>query len=162
MRPIPAAHRLRSARLRGVHSLPSSGRAAGPVVHCWHARNHCIANASALERNVWPRRIVDGHRVQFAGADTRVPRGRFEVPLDARVLFTAANGTFTGAGRVGVRTRADAPIAARDPVRRILLARGLRDFGDGLAAVLLPAYLVVSVVLIPPAWVADAFLLLDR
>ena len=37
---------------------------------------------------------------------------------------------------------ADAPIAAHDPVRRILWARGLRDFGDGLAAVLLPAYLV--------------------
>ena len=34
------------------------------------------------------------------------------------------------------------PIAARDPVPRILWARGLRDFGDGLAAVLLPAYLV--------------------
>jgi MFS family permease len=32
--------------------------------------------------------------------------------------------------------------AARDPVRRILLARGLRDFGDGLVAVLLPAYLL--------------------
>jgi MFS family permease len=31
---------------------------------------------------------------------------------------------------------------ARDPVRRILAARGLRDFGDGLVAVLLPAYLV--------------------
>ena len=37
---------------------------------------------------------------------------------------------------------ADAPIVAHDPVRRILWARGLRDFGDGLAAVLLPAYLV--------------------
>jgi MFS family permease len=37
---------------------------------------------------------------------------------------------------------ADAPVAAHDPVRRILWARGLRDFGDGLAAVLLPAYLV--------------------
>ncbi|MBD0273273.1 MAG: MFS transporter, partial [Acetobacteraceae bacterium] len=34
------------------------------------------------------------------------------------------------------------PIAAPDLVRRILWARGLRDFGDGLAAVLLPAYLV--------------------
>ena len=31
---------------------------------------------------------------------------------------------------------------AHEPVRRILAARGLRDFGDGLAAVLLPAYLV--------------------
>ncbi len=37
---------------------------------------------------------------------------------------------------------ADAPMAAHDPVRRILWARGLRDFGDGLAAVVLPAYLV--------------------
>ena len=32
--------------------------------------------------------------------------------------------------------------SAHDPVRRVLLARGLRDFGDGLVAVLLPAYLV--------------------
>jgi MFS family permease len=32
--------------------------------------------------------------------------------------------------------------AVSNPVRRILLARGLRDFGDGLVAVLLPAYLV--------------------
>ena len=37
---------------------------------------------------------------------------------------------------------ADAPIVARDPVRRVLWARGLRDFGDGLTAVLLPAHLV--------------------
>jgi MFS family permease len=36
-----------------------------------------------------------------------------------------------------------ASAAARcDPVRRILWARGLRDFGDGLVAVVLPAYLV--------------------
>ena len=32
--------------------------------------------------------------------------------------------------------------AAGNPIRRILVARGLRDFGDGLVAVLLPAYLV--------------------
>ena len=32
--------------------------------------------------------------------------------------------------------------AAANPIRRILVARGLRDFGDGLVAVLLPAYLV--------------------
>ncbi|MCO6419239.1 MFS transporter [Siccirubricoccus sp. KC 17139] len=36
-----------------------------------------------------------------------------------------------------------ASAAARcDPARRILWARGLRDFGDGLVAVVLPAYLV--------------------
>ncbi|MGG5820731.1 MFS transporter [Falsiroseomonas sp. HW251] len=32
--------------------------------------------------------------------------------------------------------------ARRDPVGRILLARGFRDFGDGLVAVLLPAWLL--------------------
>lgn len=32
--------------------------------------------------------------------------------------------------------------AVRNPIRRILVARSLRDFGDGLAAVLLPAYLL--------------------
>ena len=32
--------------------------------------------------------------------------------------------------------------AAASPIRRILVARGLRDFADGLVAVLLPAYLV--------------------
>ncbi|WP_343894253.1 MFS transporter [Craurococcus roseus] len=36
----------------------------------------------------------------------------------------------------------EGPVAAHDPVRRILWARGLRDFGDGLAAVVLPAHLV--------------------
>jgi MFS family permease len=36
-----------------------------------------------------------------------------------------------------------APVpAVGSPVRRLLVARGLRDFGDGLVAVLLPAYLL--------------------
>ena len=43
-----------------------------------------------------------------------------------------------GVAATGPGMTADAPIVARDPVRRILWARGLRDFGDGLAAVLLP------------------------
>lgn len=33
-------------------------------------------------------------------------------------------------------------VAGSSPIRRILVARGLRDFGDGLVAVLLPAYLL--------------------
>ncbi len=45
-----------------------------------------------------------------------------------------------GSGAVGAgRT---APPLARSPVGHILVARGLRDFGDSLVAVLLPAYLV--------------------
>ena len=38
---------------------------------------------------------------------------------------------------------AAASLSHRQPVRSILLARGLRDFGDGLVAVLLPAYLLM-------------------
>jgi MFS family permease len=37
---------------------------------------------------------------------------------------------------------AGAGVPAREPIPRIFLARGLRDFGDGMVAVLLPAYLV--------------------
>jgi MFS family permease len=37
---------------------------------------------------------------------------------------------------------AEVAVVAHDPIRRILWARGLRDFGDGLVAVVLPAYLV--------------------
>ncbi len=47
-----------------------------------------------------------------------------------------------GIAATGLGMTAGTPIAAHNPVRRILWARGLRDFGDGLAAVLLPAYLV--------------------
>lgn len=45
------------------------------------------------------------------------------------------------AGRTAPSGMAPA-MAVGSPIRRILLARGLRDFGDGLAAVLLPAYLL--------------------
>jgi MFS family permease len=48
------------------------------------------------------------------------------------------NGT---ADRIAPSGTAPAP-AIGSPIRRILVARGLRDFGDGLAAVLLPAYLL--------------------
>ncbi len=37
---------------------------------------------------------------------------------------------------------AEVAVVAHGPIRRILWARGLRDFGDGLVAVVLPAYLV--------------------
>jgi MFS family permease len=36
----------------------------------------------------------------------------------------------------------DDSVSGGSPIRRVLIARGLRDFGDGLVAVLLPAYLL--------------------
>lgn len=64
-------------------------------------------------------RVVAGHRVQFGGADTKVPSGiwqelaieargsRFEVFLNGRNLFTATDTTFTAPGSVALWTKAD-------------------------------------------------------
>ncbi|MBV1799201.1 hypothetical protein [Siccirubricoccus sp. G192] len=105
-----------------VRFRPVDGRvdqAAGLVVRYRDARNYYVARANALENNVRLYRVVDGRRIQFAGTDARVPRDRwqalglmvrgdrFEISLDGRMLFAAADRTFTGAGRVGVWTKAD-------------------------------------------------------
>jgi hypothetical protein len=107
-----------------VRFRPVDGRvdqAAGLVVRYRDARNYYVARANALEDNVRLYRVVDGRRIQFAGTDARVPRDRWqvlgltvrgdqlEVSLDGRVLFTAADRTFAGAGRIGVWTKADSP-----------------------------------------------------
>jgi hypothetical protein len=105
-----------------VRFRPVDGRvdqAAGLVLRWRDARNYYIARANALEDNVRLYRVVDGRRIQFAGADVRVPRDRwqslglrvegerFEVLLEERVLFSATDRTFTEAGRVGLWTKAD-------------------------------------------------------
>ena len=101
---------------------PVDGRvdqAAGLVVRFRDARNYYVARANALEDNVRIYRVVDGRRIQFAGADIRVPRERwqvlglavrgerFEVFLNGRMLFAASDRTFAGVGRIGVWTKAD-------------------------------------------------------
>ena len=105
-----------------VRFKPVSGtldQAAGLVVRLRDPGNYYIARANALEDNVRLYRVVDGRRVQFAGADVRVPRDRwqtlslrvegdrFAVALDGRVLFTATDRTFADGGRVGLWTKAD-------------------------------------------------------
>ncbi len=105
-----------------VRFRPVSGtvdQAAGLVARLRNPRNYYIARANALEDNVRLYRVVDGRRIQFAGADVRVPRDRwqtlslrvegdrFAVALDRRELFTANDRTFADAGRVGLWTKAD-------------------------------------------------------
>jgi hypothetical protein len=105
-----------------VRFRPVDGRvdqAAGLVVRYRDARNYYVVRANALENNVRLYRVVDGRRIQFAGTDARVPRDRwqtlalravgdrFEVSLDGRSLFTAADRTFAAAGEVGIWTKAD-------------------------------------------------------
>lgn len=94
-------------------------RAAGLVVRLADAGNYYVVRANALEDNVRLYRVVRGRRLQFAGADARVPSGkwqelrlrahdsRFEVLLDGRSLFSATDTTFAAAGRVALWTKAD-------------------------------------------------------
>ena len=77
-----------------------------------------VARANAPEDKVRSHRVVNGCRVRFAGPDAQVPRDRrhalglradwdrFKVSPDAEVLFMAAEGTFAGAGRSGLGTKA--------------------------------------------------------
>ena len=63
--------------------------------------------------------MVDGKRRQFAGADVKVPTGKWQelglkiegdrltVLLDGEELFGATDRTFAEAGRVGLWTKAD-------------------------------------------------------
>ncbi len=94
-------------------------RAAGLIVRVRDARNYYVARANALEDKVRLYRVVDGQRVQFAGADLRVPsdrwqrlgltvRGdRLEVSLDGRALFAATDRAFPDAGSVGIWSKSD-------------------------------------------------------
>lgn len=94
-------------------------RAAGLAVRLADAGNYYVVRANALEDNVRLYRVVRGRRVQFAGADAKVPSGkwqelrlrardsRFEVLLDGKSLFSATDTTFAAAGRVALWTKAD-------------------------------------------------------
>ena len=105
-----------------VRFKPVAGKidqAAGLIVRVQNADNYYIARANALENNVRLYKLVDGRRQQFAGVDVPVPNGRwqtltlrvkgetFAVALDGRELFQITDGTISGAGRVGVWTKAD-------------------------------------------------------
>ncbi len=105
-----------------VRFRPVSGevdRAAGLVARLRDERNYYVARANALEGNIGLYRVVDGKRRQFAGVKAKVPTGewrelglkvegdRLTVSLDGEELFGATDRTFTGAGRVGLWTKAD-------------------------------------------------------
>lgn len=106
-----------SVRFKSVAG--SVDRAAGIAFRLGDANNYYVVRANALEDNVRLYRVVAGHRVQFAGANTKVPSGiwqelaidarrsRFEVALNGKTLFAATDTTFTAPGRVALWTKAD-------------------------------------------------------
>ena len=72
-----------------------------------------------MENNVRLYKVVKGTRKQFAGVNVPVSAGtwhtlklavqgtRFQVFFDEQLVFEAMDETFTGAGKVGLWTKAD-------------------------------------------------------
>lgn len=117
--------------LVSVKFKPVSGKvdqAAGIVWRYLDKDNYYIVRANALENNVVLYKVARGKRTDlkpigagiFAyGKKTHVPREqwselqvvtkgkRFAVSLNGESLFTVEDETFTGAGKVGLWTKAD-------------------------------------------------------
>ncbi|MGE0705719.1 MAG: hypothetical protein AB7F99_07595 [Vicinamibacterales bacterium] len=113
-----------------VRFKPISGRvdqAAGLVWRYQNQDNYYIVRANALEDNVVLYKVEGGKRTDLPlrgqgrtyGAKSDVPAGQwstlrvvangrlFEVYFNGSKLYEVEDGTFTGAGKVGVWTKAD-------------------------------------------------------
>jgi len=108
-----------------VRCRPVAGRVdqgCGLVFRLKDANNYYVARANALEDNVRLYHVVDGKRRQFAGWNGKVASGawhelaieargdRFQVFFDGVRVIEAKDGTFAGAGKFGVWTKADSLI----------------------------------------------------
>src|SRR5215470_11342196 len=97
-----------------VRFKPVSGKidqAGGLVFRYKDANNYYILRANALENNFRLYHVVNGKRVQFAGANTTVTRGqwhelsltcagnRFTCSFDGKQLIQATDDTFKEAGK---------------------------------------------------------------
>jgi len=94
-------------------------RAAGIAVRLVDKDNYYVVRANALEDNVRLYKVVKGQRMQFAGANVKVPSGawhelrlatrgnRFEVFFNGTSLYSATDTTLAGIGRVALWTKAD-------------------------------------------------------
>jgi hypothetical protein len=118
---------------------PISGKedqAGGLVWRFKDANNYYVVRANALEGNVVLYKTVDGKRSSLQvkgrmfgyGLDTQVPLGKwstlrvdfqgtlFSVSFNGKKLFEVEDGSITGAGAVGLWTKADS-VTAFDDVR---------------------------------------------
>ena len=119
-----AIHKASSARnldvsLRFKPVAGSVDQAGGIALRLTDPDNYYVVRANALEDNVRFYRVVNGRREQLDGVNTKVAPNewhqlglraegdRFTVTFDGKVLFTAADRAFDGAGRVALWTKAD-------------------------------------------------------
>jgi hypothetical protein len=97
----------------------SVDQAGGLVFRLKDANNYYIVRANALEDNYRLYHVVDGRRVQFAGANFKVSSGawhelrveavgnKFVCYFDGAKKIEASDDTFKDAGKVGLWTKAD-------------------------------------------------------
>ena len=94
-------------------------RAAGLVFRLKDANNYYIVRANAIEGNYRLYHVVDGKRVQFAGANVKVAAGEWHelrvecignkiiCYYDNEQKIEATDDTFKDAGKIGLWTKAD-------------------------------------------------------
>ena len=94
-------------------------RAAGMVFRLKDANNYYVVRANALENNYRLYHVVNGRRVQFAGANFKVASGEWHelrvecvgnhiaCYYDNEKKIDATDETFKEAGKVGLWTKAD-------------------------------------------------------
>lgn len=97
----------------------SVDRAGGLVFRLKDADNYYIVRANALEDNYRLYHVVNGRRVQFAGANFKVSSGvwhelrveaagnKFTCYFDGVKKIEASDDTFKDAGKIGLWTKAD-------------------------------------------------------
>ena len=105
-----------------VKFKPVTGKedqAGGVIWRCKDANNYYIARANALEANVTIYHTIEGKRVAFKKANTKVASGvwhtlrvdfhgsHFTVSFDGPKVIEADDTSFSDAGKVGVWTKAD-------------------------------------------------------
>src|SRR5215813_9397270 len=105
-----------------VKCKPVSGKVdqgCGLVLRLKDADNYYVVRANALEDNVRLYHVVNGRRVQFAGANFKVSSGTwhelrveltgntFTCYFDGVKKIEASDDTFKDAGKVGLWTKAD-------------------------------------------------------
>ena len=109
-----------SVRFKAISGKVDQG--AGLVFRLKDKDNYYIVRANALEDNFRLYHVVNGRRVQFAGADFKVSsqewheikveaRGdEFKCSYDGQPKFSAKDSTFKDAGKIGLWTKADSVI----------------------------------------------------
>ena len=105
-----------------VSFKPIAGRvdqAGGIAVRVLDADNYYVVRANALEDNVRLYRVVRGRREQIHGINIKVIGNewhtlglkvegeRFTIEFDGKTLFTTADRTFAGAGKIALWTKSD-------------------------------------------------------